>query len=217
VEPIAHYTFIASILLLLLGWLWLLGIAFSERLAWGLGVLFFPPTALVFIPLCWKRTAPVVALFLIATIPLLWALHMLHSIDLGPRYKIVDGEPHLTLTGWDRRDYSLLLDRPGIVVLQMANPDVTDSTLRYLVGLKDLRELDLDNTQVTDAGLAILAELPRLERLRLARTSVTDEGFRKHLADKDSLLELYVRGTKVASKSLREWKVKHNDKRRYVN
>ena len=33
---------------------------------------------------------------------------LLVPINLGPRERIVDGERHLTLTGWDRKDYSFL-------------------------------------------------------------------------------------------------------------
>ena len=33
------------------------------------------------------------------------AYQLLAPIDLGPREKMVDGERHITLTGWDRKDY----------------------------------------------------------------------------------------------------------------
>ena len=66
--------------------------------------------------------------------------------------KIVDGQRHLTLTGWDRKDYSILKLKPDVVVLQMANPDVTDESLESLQEMKALQELDLSGTQVTDAG-----------------------------------------------------------------
>ena len=54
------------------------------------------------------------------------------SIDLGPREKIVDRELHVTLTGWNRNtaDYVVLRSKPDIVVLQMANPDVTDLAMQ---------------------------------------------------------------------------------------
>ena len=92
---------------------------------------------------------------------------------------------------------------PDVVVLQMANPDVTDETLELLRGLNQLRKLDLNNTQVTDAGLVVLAGLPRLERLRLGHTKITDEGFRTHLAGLASLQQIDVTGTAVKGKTKR--------------
>ena len=90
------------------------------------------------------------------------AYRLLVPIDLGPREKIVDGERHITLTGWDRKDYAFLGSKHDVVVLQMANPDVTDQTLEHLRGMSALKELDLNNTQVTDAGLKVLKDLPAL-------------------------------------------------------
>jgi len=131
---------------------------------------------------------------------------MIRFVGLGPHDKIVSGERHLTLTGWDRKDYSAIASSNDAIVLQMANPDVSDETLQYLTGMTQLRELDLNNSQVSDAGLKILAQLPALRDLRLARTKVTDEGFREHLQGKASLMNLELTGTTVASKTLREWK-----------
>lgn len=99
------------------------------------------------------------------------------------------------------------------MVLQMANSDVNDETLRYLAGLKQLRELDLNNTQVTDAGLKELAELPKLRDLRLARTKITDDGFRQYLLGKESLMNLDLTGTSVASKTVREWKSANSERK----
>ena len=124
-------------------------------------------------------------------------------LDLGPRDKLVDGQRHLTLTGWDRKDYSVLRLKPDVVVLQMANPDVTDQSLEPLKEMKALQELDLSGTQVTDAGLKILKDLPALTRLRLARTKITDQGFHDALFAKDSLMQLDLRGTHVSHETVR--------------
>ncbi|MGE0606352.1 MAG: hypothetical protein AB7O62_04430 [Pirellulales bacterium] len=133
----------------------------------------------------------------------------LMPLDLGPYQKTVDGEIHLTLTGWDRQDYGpVLSQRRQAAVLQMANPDVTDETLQLLAGMPNLREVDLNGTKVTDAGLAALAVLPKLEDLRLSRTAITDDGFRQHLLEKESLMKLDLRETEVASKTVRAWKAK---------
>lgn len=133
--------------------------------------------------------------------------------SLGPHSAIVEGERHITLTGWDQRDYSILQTQEDTIVLQMANADVTDETLKYLLPMKRLRELDLNNSQVTDAGLATIAALPGLKDLRLAQTKITDEGFRQFLIDKDSLANLDLRGTSVASKTVREWKAAQPERR----
>jgi hypothetical protein len=113
---------------------------------------------------------------------------------------------HLTLTGWDRKSYSILAYKPEAVVLQMANPDVNDETLDYVKGMKDLQELDLNETGITDKGLAVLEGLPVLERLRVARTRITDQGFRDRLAGKESLMMLDVRGTEIKSETTKAWR-----------
>ncbi len=220
-EHYAYYTLLGALGLLALAWFWLLVVAFAVRRAWGFGLLFFPPNALFFVPANWKRTAPPVALGLVALAPLAWSVTALHYIPLGPHSQVVNGEAHLTLTGWNGKpeDYSLLLLRNDVVVLQMANPDVTDETLRSLEGMTQLRELDLDYTRVTDDGLAVLSRLPRLRDLRLSGTAITDAGFEKYLAGKESLKNIVVTGTKVSSKTLRAWKAANKDpdqERRYV-
>lgn len=118
----------------------------------------------------------------------------------------MDGELHITLTGWEQNNYDVLRARPKTVVLQMANADVSDATLEHLRELPLLRELDLNDTQITDAGLATLAELPALETLRLRNTKITDAGFKQHLFDGERLIELDLTGTQVASATVRAWK-----------
>jgi hypothetical protein len=98
----------------------------------------------------------------------------------------------------------------------MANPDVTDATLDHLAGMTKLRELDLTDSKVTDEGLAKLAGLPALEVVRLARTAVTDAGVRTHVLSIKTLKEIDVRGTKVETKTLREWKNADPQVRKYL-
>ncbi len=95
----------------------------------------------------------------------------------------------------------------------MANADVKDETLRYLPGLKQLRELDLNNSQISDAGLKEISELPKLRDLRLARTKITDDGFRQYLLGKESLMNLDLTETGVASKTVREWKAANPERK----
>ena len=154
-----------------------------------------------------KRPGLLLLLSILMTgLPIAINLVLTHFSSLGPLDKIVAGERHLTLTGWDQHDYSVIAMRPDTIVLQMANADVTDETLQYIKGMSRLRELDLNNSQITDAGLAVITELPELRDLRLARTKITDEGFHKHLMEKKSLMSLELTGTAVASKTVREWK-----------
>jgi hypothetical protein len=209
-EEYAFFVLIAGLVLGAVGFLWLVAAAFKVRKAWGFGVLLFPPLALVFIPTHFRRSAAPLVVFLLAGV-LLGAPYAINYynekfVTLGPREKIVNGELHITLTDWKQGDYAILETKPTTVVLQMANPDVTDATLTYLNGMTQLRELDLNDTQVSDEGLAIVAELPRLEQLRLARTKITDAGFQKYLSTKESLVKLDLTGTAVKGKTKRDWK-----------
>src|SRR5262249_24846928 len=139
-----------------------------------------------------------------------------YFIDLGPRVKDVDGELHVTLTGWDRTDYAAVLGAwPEAAVVQMANPDVTDAVVASLAGMKKLRVLDLDNPAVTDEGLEALGKLPALAVLRLRNTKVSDAGFREHLAGLGSLRVVHYRGTGIAKDTLNEWK-KKKDGRKFL-
>jgi hypothetical protein len=126
-------------------------------------------------------------------------------IDLGKHESRVDGERHVTLTGWDRKDYSILARMPDVVVLQMANPDVTDQTLGYLAELKSLRELDVAGSQITDAGLAKLTGLSKLQKLIVSRTKVTDSGLGPLLEKLPELKQLDARETGVTPTVLRPW------------
>jgi hypothetical protein len=185
-ESYALYINLAGLALLVIGCVWLIVRAFRHRrkafaplmlIGLGVAVTGFPP-----------------------------AYRLLVPIDLGPREKIVNGQRHITLTGWDRKDYALLRSRRDVVVLQMANPDVTDETLELLKGMNDLKELDLDNTRVTDTGLKVLKELPALSTLRLENTQVTDQGFKESLAAKESLQRLDLRGTRVSQETAQTWR-----------
>ena len=135
------------------------------------------------------------------------------SIDLGPREELVQGETHITLTGWEEGDYQVLARKPDTVVLQMANPDVTDKTLAYLSEMHQLRELDLNDTQVSDEGLSALAELDSLESLRLRATRVTDRGFRDHLMPLPNLRRLDLRETDVTAETVTEWQTAQEGRR----
>ncbi len=204
----AFYMQLGGLAIALLAWVWLIVRAFRTRRGWGFASLAVPPVGLVFAARHPRKgIAPlgvVLLSLLIAATPALYTLFV--TLDLKPRDKLVDGQRHLTLTGWDRTDYSFLKLNPDVVVLQMANPDVTDQTLEALRGMKELQELDLNGTQVTDAGLNVLKELPALASLRLARTKITNQGFHDNLLSKGTLMRLDLSGTQVHRETVQAWR-----------
>jgi hypothetical protein len=208
---------LAGVAVVALGLIWFLVAAFRQHALWGLSCFPLVVGAPFFALRHWPRARRPVALVLVGAIvvttPFVLNRVAQHFLDLGPREKLVDGDLHITFTGWDHTDYSVLRARPGVVVLQMANPDVTDQTLDYLDGMTKLRELDLNDTKITDAGLAKLAAIGTLEALRLKSTAVTDEGFREHLMPLAGLKELDLRGTAVTGPTAREWRAAKPDRR----
>ncbi|AMV37904.1 hypothetical protein [Planctomyces sp. SH-PL62] len=208
VEQYGVHLMLAGLAMMAVGWLWLVVKAFRDRVGWGAAILVFPPLAPVYVlskgRAVWAP-ASLMALGLVLTaFPPLYTRYV--PVDLGPHERMVDGERHLTLTGWDRKDYAVLGSKSDAVVVQMANPDVTDETLRNLRGFSRLRELDLDDTQVTDEGLKILVELPALASLRLRNTRITDAGFKASLAPKESLRRLDLTGTAVDRETVEAWR-----------
>jgi len=214
-DQLYEVLFLGGLALAAIGWIWMLLLAFRTQWWWGLLVLLVPPAALIFIPRYWPKTKPPVGVILAGLV--LSAAPAIYThvapVDLGPHVATVDGETHITLTGWDQQNYSALRQWPDVVVLQMANPDVTDDTLRLIDGAGKLRELDVSDSQITDAGLAIVEHLPELEILRLKNCHVTDAGFNTHLAPHPKLIRLELSGTEVTAEAVREWR-KANPQRR---
>ncbi len=99
-------------------------------------------------------------------------------------YRAFDGIPGLktlNLAGTDTDDLDverILWNAPmeGLTLLGLADTQVTDEALPFLIGMPNLRMLDLQRTALTDRGLDLLPELPKLKRLRLQGTQVTAEG-----------------------------------------
>jgi len=216
-EVYLAYAIIAGLIVIFAGGIGLIIAAFRTHAAWGFLTLFGGGP--FFILFRWAQARRPVLIMLVgaAMIATPYAVNFVqqHLLDLGERDKLVEGERHLTLTGWDKKDYSVLTLRPDTVVLQMANADVTDATLDFLKPMSKLRELDLNDTKVTDAGLAAIKEKP-LEVLRLRNTAITDAGFRSQLAGLESLRELDLRGTKVAPATFREWKSAKSGRRGFA-
>lgn len=211
----------AGSLVALSGYVWLLVRVFRRDRTLGVGFILFPPAAVLYAVFRFRQATGPLVLMLGGGTLVGAAFGMSHilsaSPDLGPREEVVQGERRITLTGWNRSDYSVLKLKPETVVLQMANPDVNDATLQFLSGLSKLRELDLSESQVTDVGLPTLSKLPALQILRLRKTRITDQGFRDHLAGKVSLLQLDLSETEVASQTLRNWKAENKEQRKYLH
>jgi len=220
-EKYAIYVILLGALLAVAGFVWLVIRAFKYRPLWGWAVLLCPPAGLIFI---WRHFSqlrgPVrvlVLAFVIAASPYALNYYERHFVPLKPFEQVVDGELRITLTGLKDFDYATLREKPQVVVLQMANPDVNDRTLEHLKGMDHLAMLDLNGTQISDEGLAVVAALPQLNTLRIARTKITDEGFRKSLFSKNSLLHLDLTGTEIKGKTKRDWKSQKPDEREYVD
>ena len=216
-EEYAFFIVLAGLVVTAIGWIALIVRAFRASWIWGFGVLLIPPLMILFIPTHYPaaRRAMFILMFglLLGGLPYLVNFAGRYLIDLGPWEKQVNGELHLTLTGWDRKDYGVLKAKPQAVVLQVANPDVTDATLDFIGGMDGLRELDLNDTQVTDAGLVKLQSFKKLAALRLRGTKISEVGLREFLKHMDALMELDVRDTAASPETIREWKAAKPNRR----
>lgn len=199
---------LAGLMLVVIGYYWLTLRAIRASKWWRIGYL--PPISLLYL----VRgpggvAAPLVVMLAGAAAvaaPFVVTRYVQPLLPRHPWERTVDGELHVTLTGLSDFPYSSLKSRPEISVLQIANPDVDDATLGYLVDLPRLHELDLNGTNITDAGLATIGRMPALRSLRIAKTAVTDDGFREHLFDVDRIEQIDVRQTGIKSSTVRKWK-----------
>lgn len=213
-----------GLLLLVVGLLWLIAQAYrsSGLLLAGLLLLTSPVGPLVYGIIHFRKSLKplslIVAGLLVGAVPFALSHGLELLWGLGERERIIAGERHLVLTGWDRPDYSILNTRADVVVLEMANSNVNDETLKLLLPLTKLRELTLNDSAISDEGLKFLRQLPALESLRVARTKITKDGVVEFLADPPAKLkELDVSGNSIPASALRKWKNQEPDIRRYVN
>lgn len=190
------------------GWVWFLVSTLLAPL--GGGIVF----AAVHFRKVIGPVAFIVAGLLIGASPI--AINKLFPPVKAPIESVTTGEVDLTLTGLKDYDYSQLQEKPGLTVLQMANPEVTDEIVEWLRPMKSLKRLDLSDSQITEKALAILAELPALEDLKLSRTKIGDEAIQDFLKKAPALKEITLSGTQVKTSTLRTWKNAKPEERRYV-
>ncbi len=218
-EETAIIVIAAGAAIALLGELWLIVRGFRVSALWGF-VAAIPGLNLLFVYRYFRRAWLPLLLILtgvaIAATPIVATRFFSVKIDLGERDKLVDGERHVTLTGWDRTDYSLVASMTDVVVLRMGNPDVTDAALENISELKQLRELNLNDSQITDAAVDRIQKLPNLEAVRVARTKLTPAGIEK-LLTLPKLKNIDVTGLNVPAKLLRNWKNANPQTREYLN
>lgn len=94
-----------------------------------------------------------------------------------------------------------------IASLDLARTKITDSGLKAVAAMKNLKELHLENTAIGDAGLDHLKSLTELEYLNLYNTKVTDAGAQK-LSGLAKLKSLYLWQTGVTKAGVAQLKQK---------
>lgn len=208
-ENLFIYALLGGVALVLLGHVLMIIMAMRQSTSWGLGVLFLPPLGgLAFLVKHTRRALVPLGIMLAGAILIgtAYVPALIGGPKKAPVVRYERDDVQLTVTGAEQFDYAQLAEYPHLAMLQMANADVTDTTLEHLRRMSKLKNLDLSNTQITDAGLAVIQELPALEELRLARTAITDAGFRKHLMAMPTLMKLDLTGTAVSKETVQEWR-----------
>jgi len=106
-------------------------------------------------------------------------------------------EPATPVNDWDLLAREMAQNKvPGLVL-----GSATDSDLRHLVGLTELRYLNLTGGRITDAGLEHLKGLTGLWWLNLTSTQITDVGL-THLKGLTGLLNLNLTSTQITDVGL---------------
>ncbi|HVK14002.1 MAG TPA: leucine-rich repeat domain-containing protein [Gemmataceae bacterium] len=213
---------VGGVVVIVLGFLWLVRKAFGTSKLWGFGSLLILPVAVVY-AIAYRRRAlgPVLVMLLGGAV--MASSIVINRVYQPPKEAVTEdkgGESRGTLTGASETDVvAYLKAHRNAAVLQMANrADVTDTVLiEHVGGMPNLGELDLNDTPVTDAGLAVLASLPKLEKLRIARTRATADGVANHVLTSPTIVEIDVGGLNVPGKALRDWRNADPMRRKYVN
>ena len=100
-------------------------------------------------------------------------------------------------------DVKTLARLKNLRLLRLNSTQVTNDGLKHLAGLSELQAVDLGETRVSDPGLKELAGLKNLQVLLLDNTQVTNEGL-KELTSLKSLREVNLRKTRVTEEGVRQ-------------
>ena len=92
-----------------------------------------------------------------------------------------------------------------LVILKLSNLPIKDADIKLLVGLSNIKKMNLENTAITNECLPYLKDLPALEQLNLYGTNITDEGL-KQLASFKNLSVIYLWKTKVTENGIEQFK-----------
>lgn len=222
-EVVGAWLILLGAVLVIFGLGWLIRLAWKKRVWMGIATILTIPVGPLVYGLAKFRDSKKPLLVVLAGLLLsagpIWYGKLHHRIfGYAEQERQVDGEELLSLTGWDKKDYSRLKTATNVVRLEMGNPDVTDETLELLLPMTKLQELTLDDTQVTDAAFGTLRKLPALKILRLQRTKITKEGLIQFLADPPPMLvNIDVRGNSIPASAVRKWKNQDPENRRSMN
>jgi Leucine Rich Repeat (LRR) protein len=94
--------------------------------------------------------------------------------------------------------------------LDLSGTHVSDDDLQSLTRLKHIETLLLADTDVTNGAMRWVVDMPRLKRLSLQRTSITDVGLLA-LMQQHSLLQLDIDGTCVSRKAIEQFRLARPD------
>jgi internalin A len=99
-------------------------------------------------------------------------------------------------------DLAILRNLPRLEILTLSRTAVSDSGLKHLGGLKNLKQLHLP-ARTTDEGLANLVGLSKLQLLDILDSQVTDAGL-EYLKGLANLRVVLLNGTQVTAAGVRD-------------
>lgn len=88
-----------------------------------------------------------------------------------------------------------------VIMVNLKQSEVTDDDLKLLVGLRNLKRLDLEGPSITDSSLEHIGRMTSLEVLHLFDTRVTDQGL-AHVATLKQLTSLGLSVSRISDKGL---------------
>jgi hypothetical protein len=95
----------------------------------------------------------------------------------------------------------LIREFPEVEELSFSTRKFGDAQFKQLVGLKNIKWLNLYQSDIGDETLKLLKNFPKLESIPMGETRITNDGL-KHVADLKNLEYLGLRGTKITDEGL---------------